>query len=342
MKQSEKITVQLTRPERKYVKVYHDFLHNQLLSVEEKMVFISLKSFIDFSTDTSGASGEIYPTMETICKMTGLSRPRATRTVKKLEEKKIIKKIRRGLTKSNIYVLSDYATMWACDNVADMAAVADNEGVNPLTPAEHIAELERMGYKVEIKEKRLVSDSRQTAETSTQLNQFDIDNPTSNFDESQDLERYTLDQIRQLFDYNIMLQNHPEQKQDIDTAMSILHTTMNTTKQTIRVSGQEKPAMVVIGKFMKLDKESIMYAIKKFSEQTDKIKNPIAYMTTILYTAQEQYYLDMKNQVNNENAKTGHAIERKNTTGESRCAAFHNFNQRTYDYEALEKELLNR
>ncbi len=193
------------------------------------------------------------------------------------------------------------------------------------------------------KGKELVSNAAQSKDTSTQLNQFDIDNPTSNFDKSQDLERYTIDQIRQLFDYNTMLQDHPEQQQDIDTAIGILHTAMNTTKPTIRIAGQDKPAMVVIGKFMKLDKESIMYAIKKFSEQTDKIKNPIAYMTTILYTAQEQYYLDMKNQVNNERAKTDHhAREEKNTPGGSRCAAFHNFKQRAYDYDKLEQELLRQ
>jgi len=338
MKQtSENIIVQLASPERKYVKVYHDFLDNSFLTIEEQMIFIVLKSYVDFKED----SGEAYPSMETICKRAKMSEKRARKNINALIKKGIAKKVQRGLTKTNLYTLSDYAAMWACNNVEDVAAITNNQSVKPMTASEHIAELERMGYKVKIKEKGLESDSSQTAETSTQLNQFDIDNSTSNFDGSQDLERYTIDQIRQIFDYNTMLQDHPEQQQDIDTVIGILHTAMNTTKPTIRIAGQDKPAMVVIGKFMKLDKESIMYAIKKFSEQTDKIKNPIAYMTTILYTAQEQCYLDMKNQVNNERSKTDRAIEEKNTPGGSR-SAFHNFKQRTYDYDKLEQELLRR
>ena len=40
-----------------------------------------------------------------------------------------------------------------------------------------------------------------------------------------------------------------------------------------------------------------MYAIEKFSENTERVKNPISYMLTILYKAQEQYDLDIANQV---------------------------------------------
>ena len=58
--------------------------------------------------------------------------------------------------------------------------------------------------------------------------------------------------------------------------------------------------MAVIGKLMKLDKESIMYAIEKFTEQTEWIKNPVSYMLTILYNASEQYHLDIKNQVSHD------------------------------------------
>ena len=114
MKQTnENIIVQLASPERKFVKVYQDFLQNELLSAEEKIIFITLKSFVDFSKDNGGIQGEAYPTMETVCKLSSLSRPRATRAINKLIEKKIVKKTRRGLTKSNIYTLSDYATMWS-------------------------------------------------------------------------------------------------------------------------------------------------------------------------------------------------------------------------------------
>lgn len=97
-----------------------------------------------------------------------------------------------------------------------------------------------------------------------------------------------------------MILDYPLQQNDIDSVMSILYTAMNTTKTTIRISGEDKPAMVVIGKLMKLHKESIMYAIKQFSEQTERIKNPTAYMLTILYNAPEQFNLDIQNQVSHD------------------------------------------
>ncbi len=60
--------------------------------------------------------------------------------------------------------------------------------------------------------------------------------------------------------------------------------------------------MVVIGKLMKLQKESIVYAIEKYREQTERIRNPTSYMLTILYNAPEQHNLDVQNQVSHDMA----------------------------------------
>ena len=83
----EKIIVQLDSPERKYVKVYHDFLDNSFLTTEEQMIFIVLKSYVDFKED----SGEAYPSMETICKRTKMSEKRARKNINALIKKGIIK-----------------------------------------------------------------------------------------------------------------------------------------------------------------------------------------------------------------------------------------------------------
>lgn len=115
--------------------------------------------------------------------------------------------------------------------------------------------------------------------------------------------RYTIDQIHQLFDYDVMLQENPYRKNDIDSAMSVLYTAMNTTKATIRVAGENKSSMIVISKLMKLDKESIVYALDRFAEQTERIKNPTSYLLTILYFAPEQFHLDIQNQVSHDMAR---------------------------------------
>lgn len=333
---NENIIVQLASPERKYVKVYYDFLDNTFLTTEEQMIFIVLKSYIDFRYD----SGEAYPSIETICRRSKMSNKRVIKNINSLIKKNIVTKVHRGLTKTNLYKLSDYAKMWICDNADDTETAADNKIAEPLTAEEHIAALERMGYKVEIKEEKLVSAPNKKTITSKKNYNPDIkDNIKES--KSQDVERYTIEQIHQLFDYDIMIQDYPDRQLDIDSVMNILHTTMNASK-TIRVARQNMPCNVVIGKLLKLTKDTIMYAIDQFSEQTGLIKNPIAYILTILYQAAEQYQMHTKNQVshNSEKAEHNQKNQKKYVTNGLPLNYFHNFPQREYDYEELERALL--
>lgn len=289
----EKIIVQLANPERKYVKVYHDFLDNSFLSVEEQMIFIVLKSYVDFKED----SGEAFPSIATLCKRAKMSKPRTIKAIKNLIEKGIVKKVQRGLTKTNLYTLSDYATMWTCDNVEDVAAVAENKGVKPMTAAEHIAELERMGYTVQIKEKGLVSNADQSKDTSTANIIHDTENVSTDRAKSQaeSEEEYTEQDIRTLFDFETMEADHPEQEQDREVILDILHEVLNSKKPYTRIGGEEKPTGVVIGKLMKLTNYDIEYAIEKYHQQDHRIQNPRQYLLTILFKAREDSYLDLMN-----------------------------------------------
>lgn len=287
----EKIIVQLDSPERKYVKTYHDFLNNSFLSTEEQMIFIVLKSFIDFKND----SGEAFPSMETICKMAKMGEKRARKNIKTLEEKGIVKKVRRGLSKTNIYTIADYPAMWTCDNVEDVAAIANNQGIKPMTVAEHIAELERMGYKVEIKEKGLETEPTKAQNQAPQLNNMYINKDNTKELKSQELERYTMMDIKMLYEYDSLIIQYPAKQTDIDVVFDILYDTLNSTKQTIRISGEDKPGMVVIGKLMKLQPDDLIYSIDKYHEQTDRIKNVKGYLLTVLYNSREQQHLDIMN-----------------------------------------------
>ena len=115
----EKIIVQLASPERKFMKLYYDFIKTKLLNGEEKLMFIVLKSFIDFSKDVNGVNGESFPTIETIQELTGWGNQKVVKIIKQLVNKGVVKKVQRGLTKSNIYIISDYATMWNCENLEE-------------------------------------------------------------------------------------------------------------------------------------------------------------------------------------------------------------------------------
>ena len=96
---------------------------------------------------------------------------------------------------SNLYTLYDYAEIWSVDTGSSeeqTAAIAKEIAERKL-----ISELRSRGYTI-TKEKELESTepTKVTAEPSTQqFNQLDIVNITTNFGESQCLERYTQDKL---------------------------------------------------------------------------------------------------------------------------------------------------
>ena len=283
--------------QRKFTIVYNDFLESDLLDKHEKLIYIAIKRFAD--NDTLKA----FPSLKTLHKITGISIRWIKKSIEHMEQLGVISVEHREDDEkghqSNLYTLYDYAEIWNVGSSEnDVAAVADE-----ISEAKLVAELKARGYTV-IKEKEpdKTEPTKVTVEPSTKLNQFDIVNTTINSEKSQELERYSIEQIKEYFDYNIMVHDNPYKQKSIDMVMNILYDTLNTSKKSIRVSGEDKPAMVVQSKLMKLDMECIMYAIDKYSENTERVKNPVAYMLTILYKAQEQYDLDIQNQVSHDMA----------------------------------------
>ena len=278
--------------QRRFTLVYNDFLESDILNYYEKMVFIALKKFAD--NDTMRA----FPSLKTIHGITGISLSQVRRSIEHMEQLGVISVEHRTDKEkghqSNIYTLYDYAEIWKVDSSNDdVAAVVDE-----ISEAKLVAELKARGYTVTKEKEPDTSQARQSNdESSTQFNQFDIANNTIKPKESQEVERYSLVEIRDFYDYEIMVSDNPFAKNDIDSVIDILHTNLNTTKKTIRIGGEDKPAMVVISKLMKLTHSEIMYAIDKFKEQTHKINNPTAYMLTLLYNSKEQMTLDISNQV---------------------------------------------
>ena len=292
---NDRIDVMSSVPVRKFVRVYQDFLYSEILTAEEKMVFIALKSFVDFSQDED----EVFPSTDTICKITGMSRPRATRTINSLVSKGIIKKQRRGLTKPNLYTIADYPAMWSAASVEERRELLDTE--IPYTSDQLVEELVRRGVltKDQIADNKKGSDS---AATDTDPNgRFDIFSTISNCtNKSTERQEYPMQSIKELFEYDVLAQRQEYGTDDLDSVMDIIYDALNTTKDTIRINGEDKPAAVVRGKLLKLDATDIEYAIAKYRSVTERIKNPRAYMLTILYGAKEQRSLDVTNDVSHD------------------------------------------
>lgn len=192
--------------------------------------------------------------------------------------------------------------------------VEDEETVveeSPIVTEEMVAEEETatttkepaVSENIEIKEKGLVLGSDQTSNTSTNqinVNSFCNKNNTTQNTESQPLERYTMEEIRKRYDYYIYMLYNPTKRDDINTIFNVLYDALNTTKETLRVNREDKPAMVVISRLLKLNMEDILYVIEQYRKQTDRIKNVKGYLLSMLYNAKEQYHLDIQNQVSHD------------------------------------------
>ena len=291
----DRMEVKSSVPVRKFVRVYKDFLESETLTAEEKLVFIALKSFVEFGRDED----EVFPSMATICKITGMSRPRATRTINSLVSKGIVKKQRRGLTKPNLYTIADYPSMWSAEGVEERRQLLDTE--IPYTSDQLISELVRRGVLTEeaVTDKKIEPQSAATdSDPNGRLSIFSTINNITN--KNKERQEYTMKYLHELYEYDVLVQRQEYGTEDLDSVLDIIYDALNTTKDTIRINGEEKPVAVVQSKLLKLDATDIEYAIQKFRSVTDRIKNPRAYMLTILYGAKEQRNLDVTNDVSHD------------------------------------------
>ena len=270
---------------------HNEFIDSKFLSGYEKLVFMAIKRHLN------SESSQAFPSIKTICSHTGLSKPTVIKAIKSLEDKEILTVEHRESEDrghmSNLYTLMDYKEIWKAPNMKDMKAVAKTKQYEW---AKQI--IEAAGGRVVEIEKEPKSDTDQSTDLSPINKRFSESNNIVKKDESQPQERYSLEDIQELFDYKIMVNDFPQLKDDIQNVIAILYDTLNTTKKTVRIAGEDLPAMLVIGKLMKLTRDEILYSIRMYSESVSEIKNHRAYMLTILYRAKEQYALDIQNQVN--------------------------------------------
>jgi len=253
-----------------------------ILNEHEKILYIVLLRY----------GNKAFPSLTTLSKKCGFSKRTAQRTIDTLIEKGLLKKKNRinknnGNT-SNIYTLLDNDKIWnsSKENL--------KENIEAAILEEAIKIVEASGITISNKEKELVSEPTKAHTQALNNNNFDINKNTTNEPKSQ-VERYTIQDIRMLYEYNSLIIQYPKKKTDIDIIFDILYDTLNSTKPYIRVGGEDKPAIVVIGKLMKLDYSDLVYSIDKYHEQTERIKNVKSYLLTIMYNSKEQQHLDIMN-----------------------------------------------
>lgn len=309
MMENNEMAVINKNPERLYSKYYHDFMKSKLFDGKEKIVFLMLKMFGDFRNDNGGTTAQAYPTQDTLAEYLGMTRKTVGKILQSLESKGVVKSMDQGVNKPKLYYIYDYGCLWTSETEEELAEAAKEP-----EKTDHIRALEAMGYKIlppdaqdaekqDAEEQKPVKKEKPAASIQPTTDFNSNSNSNINYNKVIPIsqgEAYPMDQLKQAFDYDIMLFDYPQQKKMIDSVMNIIYDTMNTSDERIKVQRTFRPKSIVLNRLMKLDKDMIIYVINKYQAQCNRIKYPRAYLLTQLYEAYDQFGCDITNQVNHD------------------------------------------
>lgn len=269
-----------------FVILSHNFIKWEILNWNEKDIYIILLMYADSEL-------KCFPSINTLCRVSGKSNKTVIKALKGLEEKHLLKKENR-ITKngqsSNLYTLYDFESVWETESIEQVSKIVDTE-----TKRKQLYDLAQELNYIVMEEKEPTSALTKATDVDQNEKSFYMNKDNTKELKSQELERYTMTDIKMLYEYDSLIIQYPAKQTDIDVVFDILYDTLNSTKQTIRIGGEDKPGMVVIGKLMKLQPDDLIYSIDKYHEQTDRIKNVKSYLLTILYNSREQQHLDIMN-----------------------------------------------
>lgn len=99
--------------------------------------------------------------------------------------------------------------------------------------------------------------------------------------------------IHENIGYSELLQDHPYDADLIDGYVELMVEVCCTQRETVRVNQEELPAAVVRSRFLKLNREHILYVMESMQRNTTQVANIRAYTLSALYNAPVtigQYY----------------------------------------------------
>jgi len=269
-----------------FVMIYWETL-NKLNGPYELAVYLYLKKHADNIT------GTCFPSIATLEKETQISEKKVRLILKDLKDKKLItiqnRVLENGGKTSNVYKLLEF----------------DEIQANPSQPEEqNNKESSQNRKRVSGKDNADQSESKQDTQSKndiTNLQEHDNTKNEASQGENQTEKvavqtKYSMDELKKQYDYATMIAEKPEKQANIDICIDIIATTINNKKDTIRIQKEEIQREKVAEQLLKLTKEDILWAIKRFEQQPNQIHSPKAYLLTLLYDAHNQRILDLQNQ----------------------------------------------
>ena len=274
-----------------FTQIYNACIDSDMLSLYEKLVFITIKSYADRQTN------QAFPSLIRISSATGMSVRQVQRCIARLEEIGLLDVERRKTKASgniqNLYTVHDSQEIWKVSGSEeeDLKAVMEE-----ISDEKFREEAKRRGY-ILIKEKELDSTTDQSMETSALKDNSVLNNDNENL---QDRQEYSIEDLKDLYTYDWMVQQEPLNKELIEYVIQIVHQVVNSEEPTVRIRKTVLKRETVKAQLLALTHEEILYVIQKYKEQTGRIANPEGYLLSMLYTARGQMRADIDNQVRND------------------------------------------
>ena len=91
--------------------------------------------------------------------------------------------------------------------------------------------------------------------------------------------------IRKQIGYECFKNDQPDAMREVDEIVALMAEVCCSQKEKIRIAGEDRPAAVVRGCFLKLGHEHIALALKGMHENTTKIRNIKQYLLAVLYNS---------------------------------------------------------
>ena len=104
----------------------------------------------------------------------------------------------------------------------------------------------------------------------------------------------------QSLEVDTLLRLCPDDEDTIYQIVDLLVDTCTTSRKTLHIAGDDKPAEVVRSRFMKLNADHIQFVLKCLAENSSPIRNMKQYLLASLYNAPTTMQLSYQNQTNHD------------------------------------------
>ena len=229
--------------------------------------------------DEQGRVYIIFPVQEVMDAL-GCADNKATKLFRELEKFGLIERKRRGLGKPNLIYVKNFADPRFRNREKNGSGAADSA-----------------------QQETAKSRGNKTEWNKTEGSEPD---PFSSDAEDEPDERTRLEAyFMQSLEVDLLLRICPDEEDTIHQIVNLLVDTCSSKRRMLRVAGDDKPAEVVRGRFMKLNADHIRFVLKCLAESTAPVRNMKQYLLAALYNAPTTMQLYYQNQTNHDLSNRG-------------------------------------